>query len=218
MSEAPRLYLIHRSGDKAAAEALATALRKQYGLQVWFDLWEIVPGHDVVAKMEDGIDAAHGALVLVSERDMRGSWSYEEYTSFVHAVVEEDKFIVPVLLGEHPKLPRFLKKRMPVAHDDPEGIARAVQRLLDPDATDAPPVAPRWTPPPMRQVELWLHREGDDVVLRANELRGRLRLPVDQAQALRAELRSSGATRDARTHAASRALADIGRTLGAAFE
>lgn len=49
-----------------AVEAFARRLRES-GLDAWFDVWEIQPGDDIVARMDAGVDGCDAALIFVSE-------------------------------------------------------------------------------------------------------------------------------------------------------
>jgi hypothetical protein len=42
MDDVPRVFLSHRAADHNGAQALASALRTQFGVEVWYDGWEIV--------------------------------------------------------------------------------------------------------------------------------------------------------------------------------
>ena len=64
--EPPRIYLVHRHADKATAERLATTLRTEYGIDVWVEHWEILPGENEILRIEQGLERADGALVLVT--------------------------------------------------------------------------------------------------------------------------------------------------------
>ena len=49
---AVKVFCSHRSVDKPEVEAFATLLRKK-GIDAWFDRWEIAPGDDIVARMNE---------------------------------------------------------------------------------------------------------------------------------------------------------------------
>jgi hypothetical protein len=49
------VFLSHSSKDTAVVHAVAERLRAD-GLRVWFDDWEIRPGDDIPAKIEDGLE------------------------------------------------------------------------------------------------------------------------------------------------------------------
>lgn len=61
MSDAPaaasakRVFISHSSKDKPAVEKLARALRAK-GIDAWLDKWEIAPGDDIVARINEGLE------------------------------------------------------------------------------------------------------------------------------------------------------------------
>ncbi len=80
-------------------EEFAERLR-QDGVDAWYDHWEIVPGDDIVAKMDQGIDGCTAGLIFVSHAWFDGAWVQDEYTSLVLRKVEDGIRLVPVLLED----------------------------------------------------------------------------------------------------------------------
>jgi TIR domain len=124
----PRVFLAHRSTDKPAAEALATTLRQDHGLDVWLDRWDIRGGDDFVAAMQDGIAAAHGGLVLLGDQGVAG-WTGEEVAALLYRHVEHQgpgprPFVIPVKLHPAVPVPLFLATRHPLPVDDPARSGR----------------------------------------------------------------------------------------------
>lgn len=65
-----KVFLSYRSADRAVVEEFAGWLRRD-GLDAWFDHWEIAPGDDIVARMdedEDGEPLHTGAASTGSSR------------------------------------------------------------------------------------------------------------------------------------------------------
>ena len=68
MEQAPerqKVFLSYRSTDRAMVEQFAERLRRD-GIDAWYDHWEITPGNDIVAKMDQGIDGCAAGLIFVS--------------------------------------------------------------------------------------------------------------------------------------------------------
>ena len=55
------VFLSHSQKDKAVARDVAERLKKD-GLRVWFDEWEIKPGDNIPAKIEEELDTVVGLL------------------------------------------------------------------------------------------------------------------------------------------------------------
>ena len=55
------VFLSHSQKDKAVARDVAERL-KEDGLRVWFDEWEIKPGDNIPAKIEEELDTVVGLL------------------------------------------------------------------------------------------------------------------------------------------------------------
>nr|WP_255216086.1 CHAT domain-containing protein [Pseudenhygromyxa sp. WMMC2535] len=126
--KAPKVYLIYRSKDGPAAGELARALRVEWGIDVWFDQWEIRAGDNVIAMMEEGLAAADGGLVFVSREGLEAGWAAEEYAAILTRVIDGKGFIMPVLadFSATEALPPFLAARRRVDHRDVETIAREI--------------------------------------------------------------------------------------------
>ncbi|MGH3822094.1 MAG: TIR domain-containing protein [Pseudonocardiaceae bacterium] len=111
-----KVFLSYRSTDRAVVKEFAEQLRRD-GVDAWFDYWEIAPGDDIVAKMDQGIDGCTACLIFVSGAWSEGPWAQDEYTSLVVRKVEDGIRLIPVLLEEVGDLPARLRKlaRRPVS-------------------------------------------------------------------------------------------------------
>ncbi|MBV9160065.1 MAG: CHAT domain-containing protein [Pseudonocardiales bacterium] len=91
-------------------EEFAEQLRRD-GIDAWYDGWEIAPGDDIVAKMDEGVDRCGAGLLFVSHAWFEGPWVQDEYTSLAFRKVEDDIRLVPVLLDDvADSLPTRLRK------------------------------------------------------------------------------------------------------------
>nr|WP_255216021.1 TIR domain-containing protein [Pseudenhygromyxa sp. WMMC2535] len=133
--------MIHRSPDKDKVRELARALRKDWGVDVWFDEWEIRAGDDVITAMEQGMAEADGALVFVSKLGLGERYAAREYTAVIKAEITGKKaFVLPVLDGfeASDELPLFLSGRRWLSHDDVTAIARDIYTHMGVDFGDKP--------------------------------------------------------------------------------
>ncbi len=99
--EVPVVFVAHRKDDVGVARHIADGLHER-GIHAWFDDYEIVAGDDFVARMEQGLAAAHGGVVVLSSAGLAGSWTYAEYTALLQRTVTfrgegQRPFLIPVL-------------------------------------------------------------------------------------------------------------------------
>ncbi len=103
------VFLSHNSKNKPAVIELGGKLRDR-GLRVWLDEWELVPGRDWQKALEEVIDTAKSAAVLVG-KDGLGPWEERETRGCLSQFVERGMPVIPVLLPgapRKPNLPLFL--------------------------------------------------------------------------------------------------------------
>ncbi|MGH4008451.1 MAG: CHAT domain-containing protein [Pseudonocardiaceae bacterium] len=105
-----KVFLSYRSADRVVVEEFAARLRRD-GIDAWYDGWEIAPGDDIVARMDEGIDRCGAGLVFVSDAWFEGPWAQDEYTSLAFRKVEDDIRLIPVLVEDvADRLPTRLRK------------------------------------------------------------------------------------------------------------
>ena len=73
---------------------VAVALRKA-GIDAWWDQWEISPGENFVAKINDGLDQCHCGVVFLSNASLAGAWHQEEITILADLAVSEKRLLIP---------------------------------------------------------------------------------------------------------------------------
>lgn len=105
------VFLSHNSKDKPTVVQLAEELKKR-GLHVWLDVWELVPGRPWQEALEEIIQTAKTAAVLVA-KDGLGPWEKPETRGCLSEFASRRMPVIPVLLPGAPKtpnLPLFLKQ------------------------------------------------------------------------------------------------------------
>jgi tetratricopeptide (TPR) repeat protein len=104
------VFLSYRSTDRAVVEEFAARLRRD-GIDAWYDGWEITPGDDIVAKMDEGVDRCGAGLIFISHAWFEGRWAQDEYTSLAFRKVVNDIRLIPVLVEDvGDRLPARLRK------------------------------------------------------------------------------------------------------------
>jgi tetratricopeptide (TPR) repeat protein len=124
------LFLSHNSRDKPAVREIAEALRGRK-IRVWLDEDELIPGRPWQEALEEIIETARAAAVLVG-KDGLGPWEDREMRACLSEFVDRELPVIPVLLPgapAKPKLPLFLRAFTWV--DLRSGITdRALDRLV----------------------------------------------------------------------------------------
>lgn len=103
-------FLSHNSEDKSIVRQLADSLVAR-GLRPWLDERELVPGRDWQEALEEIVQTAKSAAVLVGS-DGIGPWQDREMRGCLTEFVDRGLPVIPVLLPGAPKkpeLPLFLK-------------------------------------------------------------------------------------------------------------
>jgi hypothetical protein len=103
------VFLSHNSKDESIAIQLAEKL-EEYGLRVWLDVWELLPGQSWQEVLEEIIKSAKSAAILVG-KDGMGPWEILEMRACLNEFVKRKRPTIPVLLPGAPKqpdLPPFL--------------------------------------------------------------------------------------------------------------
>ncbi|HYO13388.1 MAG TPA: TIR domain-containing protein [Thermoanaerobaculia bacterium] len=110
MTEVFDVFLSYNSKDKRAVRQLAQALRAQ-DVRVWLDEDELVPGRPWQDALEEIIQTARTAAVLVG-KDGLGPWEIPEMRACLSEFVNRKMPVIPVLLPgapQKPELPLFLR-------------------------------------------------------------------------------------------------------------
>ena len=103
-----RVFISYSHKDKKAVHQLAEGLRT-YGIEPWFDEWEVGPGDSFIEKMNEGLDESEGGVVVFSKETEKSGWRDEESNYLTYARKEEGKVLIPVIVGDDVKLPPLLR-------------------------------------------------------------------------------------------------------------
>ncbi len=112
-SKSRDIFISYSSHDKAVAEKIAEWLKSE-GLEVWYDKWEILVGHDIVDKVYTGIRDSRFLLVLLSEKSVKSKWVQQEINAAKLTEIESGYTVVlPAIIDEKakPLIPEALKTK-----------------------------------------------------------------------------------------------------------
>jgi tetratricopeptide (TPR) repeat protein len=94
------VFLSHSSKDKAVVRAVAERLRVD-GLRVWFDEWELKPGDNIPAKIEDGLEHSRVLVLCMSAHAFGSDWAQLESGTFrFRDPLNKERRLIPLRLDE----------------------------------------------------------------------------------------------------------------------
>lgn len=105
-----RVFLSHSSADNELAKRISNDLQ-QAGIDVWLDEAEIRPGHDAIAKLEEGVSKSRFLAVMVSKESLKSNWVRKEVNVKLTEEVNSDRVCVLPILVENCALPSFLSNK-----------------------------------------------------------------------------------------------------------
>ncbi len=102
----PSVFISYRKSDFKAAERLAIEIRN-HGHQVWLDEWKVNLGDSIVARMNEGLEAADYVVMCYSSSGVTSPWMSREWMSALARQLEGHKVrLLPVVLtgGDPPPI------------------------------------------------------------------------------------------------------------------
>ena len=120
-----KVFLSHSSSDKPAEEALARHLRQE-GIDTWLDKWDIAPGDDIIAKMNEGLGQADAGVIVFAAQSLHSPWVKAEVSSLTHERIKTGQPLIPVQVGNDAYIPPLLRPLCRLSIDDHAAIADAV--------------------------------------------------------------------------------------------
>src|SRR5579862_8382344 len=92
-----KVFLSYRSIDRERVRTVAEALLAK-GIDAWWDAWEISPGDNFVAKINEGLEQCECGVVFLSSDALTGAWQQDEITILKTYAVDEKRPLIPVVL------------------------------------------------------------------------------------------------------------------------
>jgi WD40 repeat protein len=96
------LFLSHASEDKDWCEKLAERLRDQ-GVRVWFDGWELRPGDNLMARINDGLKSSRKMVAVFSRsyfKDTKVWTRAESYAQQSPDILSRERPLIPALIED----------------------------------------------------------------------------------------------------------------------
>ncbi len=96
------VFLSHSSKDKTVVRSVAERLRAD-GLRVWLDEWEIHPGDNIPAKLEEGLEHSRILVLCMSAHAFGSDWAQLESGTFrFRDPLNKERHFIPLRLDEAP--------------------------------------------------------------------------------------------------------------------
>ncbi len=126
----PVCFLSHNRQDKNLVRGVASILHG-YGIETWFDEWEILPGDKITEKIEEGLSQATSVVIFLSPHAVASEWVKEEMHTALYQTISTGRLqIIPVVVTQC-RIPLLLSNysRIEVG-DDKTQIADKIQRAI----------------------------------------------------------------------------------------
>ncbi|HEY0511752.1 MAG TPA: TIR domain-containing protein [Thermoanaerobaculia bacterium] len=96
------VFLSYSAKDKRVVRPIAERLRAE-GLRVWLGDWELRPGDNVPAKVEEGLESSRVLVLCMSANAFGSDWAQLEAGTFrFRDPLNEDRRFIPLRLDEAP--------------------------------------------------------------------------------------------------------------------
>jgi small GTP-binding protein len=134
------VFLSYSAQDKVVVAELAERLRVD-GLRVWFDKWQLRPGDNIPAKIEEGLEQSRVLVLCMSANAFGSDWArLESYTFRFRDPLNQERRFIPLRLDDA-AVPGSLAPRLAIDWR-PDSAAReqTYARLLEvcrPSVADA---------------------------------------------------------------------------------
>jgi len=128
------VFLSHNNADKAWTERLAIAIeadRDGPPLKVFFDKWDISPGADIPAELEQGLQFSRYVALVLSPESLASSWvSLERSTAIYRDPNARSRHLIPLLRREC-KVPDMLARLKYIDFRREQDFAPSLTELID---------------------------------------------------------------------------------------
>ncbi len=130
-----RVFISHSSNDKPAVLKLNQELRDR-GFETWMDQFEILPGDNIVEKIDEGLEKSDAGIIVLSKNIDGSPWIKTELNYLIYACIKESKRLIPVELEEGGFIPPLIRPLAKCGIHDIDAITMALrQETPDPSFT-----------------------------------------------------------------------------------
>ncbi|MBE0672934.1 MAG: toll/interleukin-1 receptor domain-containing protein [Anaerolineales bacterium] len=105
-----RVFISHSSKDKALARRIASGLR-QYGIDVWLDEWEIVVGHSITQKIQEGLGDCRFLALILTKHSIKSGWVEKEWQSRIGEEATNKRVSILPILADDCEIPILLRDK-----------------------------------------------------------------------------------------------------------
>ncbi len=126
-----RVFISYSSQDKSFVRGLAFDL-KDFGVNVWYDDWEIQVGDSIVEKIFDGLEISDILIVVLSPFSVASNWVKEELSTTVMRKISETSILILPILISPCEIPFPLRhiKYADFTNKDQEGLYSLLDVIL----------------------------------------------------------------------------------------
>lgn len=174
MERNPKVFCSHRSVDKPRVKEIAAKLAAA-GIDPWVDQWEIAPGDDIVARINEGLAAYDVGLLFLSKTSLESGWVSAEVSTLIYQMIEDGKRVIPVMIDADAPVPPLLRPRARLGLERIEELIEAIY-----GRTAKPKVAPPRTRTRQRTFRIVLRSAGQEEIAILGELDGQAVAPEQE--------------------------------------
>ena len=126
----PRIFISYSNRNLRRAKRLALALKNR-GLDVWFDKWDLLVGHNLFDSIYDGIRKSDFLAVILTKQSVKSKWVKEELDSAKMDELEKGGTKILPLLFQKCEIPHSLRaKKYANFLNFNKGMEELIQTLL----------------------------------------------------------------------------------------
>jgi hypothetical protein len=140
MNQEPKAFVSYSHSDKEFVEKLAQDLRKDGGINVWIDKFEINPGDSLIQKIfSEGLSESQFFVIVLSNESTKSNWVKQELDIAMTQKLAGVTRIIPVL-KETTEVPVPLRSLMYIdlSKDYQEGVRKLIKTMHG--VSDKPPI------------------------------------------------------------------------------
>src|SRR5262249_45262949 len=111
------------------------------GIDPWLDGWEINPGDNFVARIDEGLRTCTAGLIFVSKATLDSNWVQREISALICQEIEDGKPLLLVMLDPDVPLPALLRPVHRLDATRIDTVIDAIYRVSD-GRSQKPPLGP----------------------------------------------------------------------------